>query len=124
MAKHYTEELVYTEAEDGIILAGLVIQPAAEPVKRTAVVWIPGLSIHFYHPSFIPIGRELAGLGFTFVIGNHRGHDIGANLWRKQRMGKGWCQRTAAPCGNALRNPRVTWRPGSTSRHTWAYNKM
>jgi len=89
MAKHYTEELVYTEAEDGIILAGLVIQPAAEPVKSTAVVWIPGLSIHFYHPSFIPIGRELAGLGFTFVIGNHRGHDIGANLWRKTADGQG-----------------------------------
>jgi pimeloyl-ACP methyl ester carboxylesterase len=89
MAKHYAEDLVYTETEEGIILAGLAIQPAVKPVKPTAVVWIPGLSIHFYHPSFIPIGRELAGLGYAFVIGNHRGHDIGANLWRKTADGQG-----------------------------------
>ncbi len=87
MAKHYTEELVYTESEDGVILAGLVIQPAADVAKPKpiAVVWIPGLSINFYHPSCVPIGREFASHGYTFITGNHRGHDIGANLWRKQK---------------------------------------
>jgi pimeloyl-ACP methyl ester carboxylesterase len=89
MAKPYTEELVYTESEDGIILAGLVIRPGTQAAKPNAFVWVPGFSINFYHPSFVPIGRELAGLGYAFVIGNHRGHDIGANLWRKQKDADG-----------------------------------
>ncbi len=89
MTKRYTEELVYTETEDGIILAGLALRPATDIVKPTAVVWIPGLSINFYHPSLIPIGRELAGLGYVFVAGNHRGHDIGTNLWQKTKDGEG-----------------------------------
>lgn len=92
MAKHYSEELVYTESEDGVILAGLAIRPIAQAAKPIAVVWIPGLSINFYHPSIIPVGRELAGHGYTFVIGNHRGHDIGANLWRKQKDADGMSQ--------------------------------
>jgi hypothetical protein len=89
MASPYSDELVYTESEDGIILAGLVIRPAAQATKLIAVVWIPGFSINFYHPSFIPIGRELAGLGYVFVIGNNRGHDIGANLWKKEEDADG-----------------------------------
>jgi pimeloyl-ACP methyl ester carboxylesterase len=89
MARPYTEELVYTESEDGIILAGLVIRPGAQAAKPTAVVWIPGFAINFYHPSIVPIGRELATLGYVFVIGNHRGHDIGAHLWKKQEDADG-----------------------------------
>ena len=88
MMKSYTEELIYTEAEDGIILAGLFILPAVEPEKPEVVIWIPGGSINFYHPSFIPIGRELAGLGYAFLIGNTRGHDLGANLWWKVESGE------------------------------------
>ncbi len=89
MARPYTDELVYTESEDGIILAGLVIRPGTQAAKTVAVVWIPGFSINFYHPSFIAIGRELAGLGNAFIIGNNRGHDIGANLWKKQEDADG-----------------------------------
>lgn len=82
MEKHYCEELVYAECSDGVILTGLVIRPADKPVKPMALLWIPGYSINFYHPSLIPIGRELAGLGYTCLIVNTRGHDLGANLWR------------------------------------------
>jgi len=82
MEKHYSEELVYTECEDGVILAGLVIRPTAVPAKPLALVCILGFSINFYHPSFIPIGRQLARYGYTVLFGNHRGHDLGANLWR------------------------------------------
>jgi pimeloyl-ACP methyl ester carboxylesterase len=89
MVRLYTEELVYTETEDGIILAGLVIWPDGRPAKPIAVVWVPGFSINFYHPSFVAIGRELAGLGYAFVIGNNRGHDIGAHLWRKKEDADG-----------------------------------
>jgi dienelactone hydrolase len=83
MSKAWTEELAYVETEDGFILAGLAVHPAAEPVKPVAIVWIPGLSINFYHPSFVPICREFASLGYTNIIGNTRGHDLGCNLWRK-----------------------------------------
>jgi pimeloyl-ACP methyl ester carboxylesterase len=82
MDKHYSEELVYTECEDGVILAGLVIRPAAMPAKPLALVCILGFTINFYHPSFIAIARQLAKHGYTVIIGNHRGHDLGANLWR------------------------------------------
>ena len=69
MVKSYTDELVYTESKDGIILAGLVVRPRSQAANPIATVWIPGLSINFYHPSFVAIGRELAGLGCSFVIG-------------------------------------------------------
>jgi pimeloyl-ACP methyl ester carboxylesterase len=82
MEKHNSEELVYTECEDGVILAGLVIRPTAMPSRPLALVCILGFTINFYHPSFITIARELAGHGYTVLIGNHRGHDLGANLWR------------------------------------------
>jgi pimeloyl-ACP methyl ester carboxylesterase len=85
MAKPYSERLVYTACEDGVILAGLVIRPAARSARPTAVIWIPGMSINFYHPSAIPIGRELAGLGYAFISANQRGHDIGTHLWKKQK---------------------------------------
>jgi hypothetical protein len=89
VARPYTDELVCGESEDGIILAGLVIRPDTQAAEPIAIVWIPGLSIDFYHPSFTAIGRELAGLGCAFIIGNHRGHDIGANLWKKQEAAEG-----------------------------------
>jgi pimeloyl-ACP methyl ester carboxylesterase len=82
--KQYSEELVYTECSDGVILAGLMIRPAGVPPKPLALVWIPGFSINFYHPTFVPIGRELAKYGYTTALCNHRGHDLGANLWRWQ----------------------------------------
>ncbi len=89
MAEPYSERLVYTTCEDGVILAGLVVRPAAQSAKPTAIVWIPGLSINFYHPSAIPIGRELASLGCAFIIVNQRGHDIGTHLWKKQEDAEG-----------------------------------
>jgi hypothetical protein len=42
MTRPYTDELVHTESEDGIILAGLVIRPGTQATKPIAVVWIPG----------------------------------------------------------------------------------
>jgi len=78
--KEYTEEIVYAESEDGISHAGVVIRPAAERGKSNAIVWIHGLTGRFYEPHAIQIGRGLAAQGYTFIAGNNRGHDAGANV--------------------------------------------
>lgn len=76
----YTEELVYAESEDGILHAGIVIRPASARAKPIAVTWIHGHTGRFYEPHAIRIGRALATAGYTFVAGNNRGHDLGANV--------------------------------------------
>ncbi len=94
MAKQYSEELVYIEAEDGIALEGAVIRPTVEPTRPLAVVWVHGLTGKFYGSSAVRIGRSLAGQGFTLVTGNNRGHHFGAVLRDRDNQpvlgGGGW----------------------------------
>jgi len=73
----YTEQLVYTQAEDGLPLEGALIAPAGRAAHPTAVVFVHGLTSKFYSRSMINLGRELADRGFRFVAGNNRGHDFG-----------------------------------------------
>jgi alpha-beta hydrolase superfamily lysophospholipase len=77
-----TEELVYTSTEDGLLLEGLVVRPATEPVQRLSFVWIHGNAARFYDYAYVAICRALADLGYTCVSGNTRGHDIAAFVWR------------------------------------------
>jgi pimeloyl-ACP methyl ester carboxylesterase len=73
----HTEELVYTQAEDGLPLAGAAIRPSGRDPRPTAVVFVHGLTGTFYGRSMVGIGRELADRGHLFVSGNNRGHDFG-----------------------------------------------
>lgn len=94
MVASYTEELVYTESEDGLLLEGAVIRPAGGSTKSVPVVWIHGLTGKFYSRSTVRIGRELASRGYTFVVGNNRGHDFGTIYRNKANepliLGGGW----------------------------------
>lgn len=80
MAKSYSEEIVVTQAADGIELAGAVISPAQGEPKRTAVVWIHGYTGRFYEPHALIIGRRFAERGYTFITGNNRGNNYGSIL--------------------------------------------
>jgi hypothetical protein len=44
------------------------------------VIWIHGACATFYFPSYIEIARATASLGYSFITGNTRMHDIGALL--------------------------------------------
>ena len=76
----YVEHLVFTEAEDGILLEGATIRPADGREQPLAVVWTHGLTGKFYSPNVVNVGRELASRGYAFVTGNNRGHDFGTML--------------------------------------------
>ena len=39
MTKAYSEEIVYTDTEDGLILEGVVIRPTTAGPRPFAVVW-------------------------------------------------------------------------------------
>jgi pimeloyl-ACP methyl ester carboxylesterase len=75
------EQVVYTEAEDGTSLAGLLIEPATAERKSTAIVWIHGGECNFYFLPYVRIGRVLAARGYTFISGNTRGHDTASWSW-------------------------------------------
>lgn len=82
MPSSCTERLVYAESDDGIALAGAVIEPVGGPSHSIGIVWIHGNTGTFYDHPYVLVGRELAALGFAFITGNTRGHDISATLWR------------------------------------------
>lgn len=83
MAKVYSEEIVYTDTEDGLVLEGVVIRPTTASPRPVAVVWVHGLTGRFYERFTILIGRDLAAEGYTVVSGNNRGHNFGARIPRK-----------------------------------------
>lgn len=82
MSAHHTEELVYTTTEDGLLLEGVAVRPAGVPVRPVGIVWIHGNAASFCAPAYVRLGRALAELGHPVVVGNTRGHDIAATLWR------------------------------------------
>ena len=83
MAKPFIEELVYAVSEDGFPLEGAVIQPAEQPPRPLALLWVHGLTGRFYAPGSVRIGRAVAARGYRFITGNNRGHDFGAVLRRQ-----------------------------------------
>jgi alpha-beta hydrolase superfamily lysophospholipase len=100
--KAYSEELVYTDTEDGLTLEGVVIRPAQVPARPVAVVWVHGLTGRFYAPTEILVSRDLAAAGYVAISGNNRGHDFGARIWSQARgaavlAGGGWEQFDESP---------------------------
>ncbi len=75
-----SEELVTAHTEDDLKQAGLVFSPSPEPAGPTAVVWVHGATANFYYASYVAIARKMASLGYRFVLGNTRMHDIGCVL--------------------------------------------
>ncbi len=89
MADTYTEKVVSARSRDGFLIEGLVIAPAA-PVGPS-LLWIHGVYAAFYAPPGLEVCRALAQLGVTCVLGNTRGHNVGA--WIPPRREKG-CRKT------------------------------
>jgi len=76
------ERVVGIDSEDGYFLEGLVIEADRElPV----VVWVHGVYGAFYAPPGLSVARELSRRGVTTVLGNNRGHNMGA--WLRRRDG-------------------------------------
>jgi pimeloyl-ACP methyl ester carboxylesterase len=94
MEKGYEEELVATQAEDGVPLDGVVIRPRAGQPRALPIVWVHGNTGRFYERHALAIGRDLAGRGFAFVAGNNRGHDWGGVVTlpagERKMIGAGW----------------------------------
>jgi hypothetical protein len=102
MATTHTEELVYATTEDGLRLEGLAITPASHATRPISIIWIHGNAAAFSAPGYVLLGRELAARGYLVVIGNTRGHDIAAMLWRAGEPmpaggGAGWERLEEAP---------------------------
>ncbi len=104
MATITPEEIVYVATEDNVQLAGLVIFPAEDTTRQATIVWIHGNAARFYDRPYVLIGRALARLGYTVVLGNTRGHDIATVLWKSDDNspmagggGSGWERMEDAP---------------------------
>ena len=75
-----TEELVTALTEDHLTQAGMVFSSSPPPSKPAAVVWVHGATANFYYPSYVAIARQVAAMGYAFVLGNTRMHDLGCVL--------------------------------------------
>jgi dipeptidyl aminopeptidase/acylaminoacyl peptidase len=82
MTKTYAEELVYTHAEDGVLLAGALTTPTHLPPKPIAVINIHGRPISAFLPMVSGHAREITSQGYACLAANTRGHDIGTWLFR------------------------------------------
>jgi alpha-beta hydrolase superfamily lysophospholipase len=81
-AARYSEELVFTTTDDGLLLEGVVVRPRGVAVRAPSFVWIHGNAARFYDYAYVAMCRALAGAGYPSVSGNTRGHDIAAFVWR------------------------------------------
>ncbi|MDQ3928157.1 MAG: alpha/beta hydrolase [Chloroflexota bacterium] len=79
--RYYTEELLYVEREDGLLLEGALVLPASAVQATTAVVWVHGNTSRFYDDVYLFIGREVARRGYPFMTVNTHGHDVIAPIW-------------------------------------------
>lgn len=104
MAGAHTEEMVYATTEDGLLLEGVAMSPAAAAGDQQPIsfIWIHGNAASFSAPSYVKIGRELAARGHLAIVGNTRGHDIACTLWPASDAlpvggGAGWENLEEAP---------------------------
>ena len=96
MAKTYTEELVYTHTDDGVLLAGFLTRPATVPAKDIAIICIHGHPVSSFIPMVSDHARAIVSHGYTFLGANTRGHDIGTWLFRKDAqlmLGGAWWEK-------------------------------
>jgi hypothetical protein len=87
MPGKFPEQLVYVRSSDDVVSAGVMFTTAKDSTKPIAIIWVHGWGANFYLPSYVGIGRELAGRGFTTLSVNTRMHDIG-NVERYSLFGK------------------------------------
>jgi pimeloyl-ACP methyl ester carboxylesterase len=89
-----TEELVYTTAEDGLELAGVIIRPANLSNVPVPLVWVHGAGANFYMRPYVRLAHALAQRGYHSLIGNNRGHDfgffVGFDNDQPRYAGQGW----------------------------------
>jgi pimeloyl-ACP methyl ester carboxylesterase len=76
------EALVYTQSEDGLLLAGIRITPAHTLSTPITILWIHGNTGTFYDWPYVAVGRALVEHGYSFLSCNTRGHDITATVYR------------------------------------------
>jgi pimeloyl-ACP methyl ester carboxylesterase len=104
MSTSYTESLVTARSRDSFLLEGLVITPAETSSTRAKLIWIHGIYAAFYAPPGIEVCRALAQAGITCIIGNTRGHNVGA--WIRNADGRvvlaGGAWEVLADCGHDI----------------------
>jgi len=83
----FPEELVYVRSNDDVVNAGMMFTAPKNPPSRIGIIWVHGWGANFYSPTYVGIGRELAGRGFTTISVNTRMHDVG-NVEKYSFFGK------------------------------------
>jgi pimeloyl-ACP methyl ester carboxylesterase len=83
----FPEQLVYVRSADDVVDGGVLFTSTSSPSKPLAIIWVHGWGANFYTPSYVGIGRELAGRGFPSISVNTRMHDIG-NVEKYTLLGK------------------------------------
>jgi pimeloyl-ACP methyl ester carboxylesterase len=73
----FPEQVVYARSTDDVVNAGLLFTSLGQQPKPFAIVWVHGWGVNFYTPSYVGIGRALAGRGYPTISVNTRMHDIG-----------------------------------------------
>lgn len=89
----FPEQLVFARSGDDVVSGGVLFNVSKEVAKPLAVIWVHGWGVNFYLPSYVGIGRALAGRGFTTISANTRMHDIGnvaKYSWGKRVRGGGY----------------------------------
>lgn len=76
----YSEEIVFAPSEDQKRLAGVMMRPTGGPSRSIGIICIHGTNGHFYWPTYVHLGRELARRGYLFVSGNTRAHDVASYI--------------------------------------------
>jgi pimeloyl-ACP methyl ester carboxylesterase len=84
MSSNCKKILVAAETDDGQELHGVLIQ-TEESLAKPVFVWIHGFGANFYFAPYLRLGEGLADQGYSFLIGNTRGHDFGTLLESKGR---------------------------------------
>lgn len=76
IVRYYTEELVYVDREDGLLLEGALVLPAEVRPGSPAIIWVHGNTTRFYDDAYLFVGREIARRGCPFLTVNTHGHDV------------------------------------------------
>ena len=71
------EQLVFSKSNDDVLNAGVMFTAKKGIAKPTAIIWVHGWGVNFYSPTYVSIGRYLAGDGYTCIDVNTRMHDLG-----------------------------------------------
>jgi pimeloyl-ACP methyl ester carboxylesterase len=79
----FRESVISVRTADGYLLEGLEINA---PSSDECVVWTHGVYASFYAPPGLEVGRALGRSGISCVLGNNRGHNVGA--WMRRSDGE------------------------------------